>query len=84
MILHYVTDRAYFFIEFPTTFYAKAFGHCDLHTLNVVAIPDRFQERIGEAKVEQILYRLLPKIVVDAEDRRLRKDGVQNLIQFPG
>jgi hypothetical protein len=33
----------------------------DLHTLDVVTVPDRFQKGISEAEIEQVLDRLFTK-----------------------
>ena len=62
---------------------AEALGHRDLHALDVVAVPDRLEERVGETEVHQVLHRLLAEVVVDAEDRRLREDRVQRCGSAP-
>ena len=36
----------------------------DLHTLDVVTVPNRFQKGISEAEIEQVLDRLFTKEVV--------------------
>lgn len=43
-------------------FDAESWG--DLHALDVVTIPDRFQKGINEAEIEQVLDRLFTKEVV--------------------
>ena len=63
----------------PRPFDAEALGHRDLHVLDVVAVPDRLEERVGEAEVEDVLHRLLAEVVVDAEDALLGEDAVQRL-----
>ncbi len=50
----------------------------------MVAIPDRLEHRIGEARVEQVLYRLLAEEVVDAEDILFREIFPQHLVEFFG
>ena len=47
----------------------------------MVAVPDRLEERVGEAEVEQVLHRLLAEVVIDAEDRRLGEHLVQRLVE---
>ena len=74
MVLDHVADRAGLLVEAPRPCDAEALGHGDLHAIDVVAVPDRLQERIGEAEIEQVLHRLLAEIVVDAEDRVLGED----------
>ena len=40
-----------------------------------------FQERVGKAEVEQVLDRFFTEVMVDAEDGRFGKDGMQDLVQ---
>ena len=47
--------------------------HRDLDALDVVAVPEGLQEGVHEAEEEHVDDRPLPEVVVDAEDRRLRK-----------
>ena len=70
MILDDVADGAGLVVESAAALDAEVFRHGDLHALDVVAIPERLQERIGEAEEQHVLDRPLPKVMVDAEDRR--------------
>ena len=76
MVLHDVANRADFVIEAPAALHAEALGHRDLHAGDVIAIPDRFEEGVGEPEIEQVLDRFLAEIMVDAEDGALGKDLV--------
>src|SRR5581483_2842105 len=51
--------------------------------LHVVAVPDRLEERVREAEDEKVLHRLLPEVVIDAEDLRLAEHLVQGRIERP-
>ena len=44
---------------------ADVLGHRDLHVVDVVAVPDRLEHRVGEAQGQQVLDRLLAEVVVD-------------------
>ena len=44
-------------------------GHGDLHVVDVVAVPDRLVQLVGEPQRQQVLDRLLAEVVVDAEHR---------------
>ena len=44
------------------------FGHGDLHVVDVVAVPDRLEDRVGEPQHEQVLHRFFAEVVVDAVD----------------
>ena len=56
---------------------AEALGHRDLDALDVVAVPDRLEHRVGEPQVEQLLEAHLPQEVVDAQELRLVDHRVQ-------
>ena len=47
---------------------AERLGHVDLDVVDVIAVPDRFEQAVGEAEGEDVLCRLLAQEVVDAED----------------
>ena len=41
-------------------------GHGDLHVVDVLAVPERLEDAVGEAQHQQVLHRLLAEIMVDA------------------
>ncbi len=43
-------------------------GHVDLDVVDVVAVPDRLEEAVGETQRENVLRRLLAEEMVDAKD----------------
>ena len=55
--------------------------HVDLDVVDVVAVPDRLEEAVGEAQGEDVVRRLLAEEVVDAEDLLLAEDFVDHLVQ---
>jgi hypothetical protein len=61
MVLHDVAYRADRVVEAAASFDAKALGHRDLHVVDVVAIPDRLEERIGEAETSRFSTDSLPR-----------------------
>ena len=63
---------------------ADILGHGDLHAVDVVAVPNRLVERVGEAQGQNVLHRLFAQVVVDAEHRLLGEDAVDDLIEFDG
>ena len=75
VVLDDVADDAGLLVELAAALHAEALGHRDLHVLDVVAVPDRLEERVGEAEVEDVLHRLLAEVVVDAEDATPREDA---------
>src|SRR5947209_1074913 len=84
MVLYDIAGCPGLFIEFSPAGHAEFLSHSDLHALDVVPVPDGFEKRVGKAEVENVLDRLFAKVMVDAEDSRLGKNGVQDLIQGLG
>src|SRR4029077_12057051 len=56
----------------------------DLRGPAVGSVSGRLEERVREAEEQEVLHRLLPEIVVDAEDRRLVEDAMERRVQGPG
>ena len=84
VILHHVAQRAGFVVELAAIADAKALGHGDLDAADVVAIPDRFENRVGKARVKDVLYRFFAEIVIDAIDVLFRKELMQSSIERLG
>ena len=49
--------------------------------VDVVAVPDRLEDRVGEAKDQDVLDRFLAQVVVDAVDLALVEDLVHLVVQ---
>ena len=75
-----VAQRADGVVEVAAAVDAEALGHRDLHGLDVVAAPQRLEDRVGEPQVQDLLQAHLPEVVVDAEQLRL----VDVLVQLGG
>ena len=56
--------------------------HVDLDVVDVVAVPDRLEEAVGEAQGEDVLRRLLAEEVVDAEDLLLAEDPLDRVVEL--
>src|SRR6185295_15302993 len=84
VVLYDIADRTDFLVEIAAAFHTERLSHRDLHAFDVVAVPDRLEERIGEAEHNEVLDRLLAEIVVDAKDRRLVEHGVEGPIEGLG
>ncbi len=84
VVLDDVAQRAGLLVERAAAFDAEGFGHGDLHIVNVVAVPDRLEDAVGEAEDEEILHSLLAEVVIDAEDLALLEDGVDLMVELAG
>ena len=73
VVLDHVTQAAGGFVKRAAVIHAEGLGQGYLHAGHIVAVPDRFQERVGEAEIKDIHDRFLAEEVIDAEDRVLRK-----------
>ena len=82
MVLDHVPERADRVVEGPAIVDAEVLGHRDLDRLDVLAVPDRLEERVGEAQVHDVLHRLLPEEVVDPEEPLLGEDRGEPVVQL--
>ena len=81
MVLDDIADRARPVVERAPVGDVERLGHVHLDTRDVVAVPERLLERVGEPEVEQVLDRLLAQVVVDPEDPGLGEDLVNGCVQ---
>src|SRR5258706_379020 len=65
VILQYVAERPGLFIKWPPSLYTHGFRKRKLYTLNVVPVPDRFEDSIAETEKENVLHRFFAEIVID-------------------
>ena len=81
MIGDHVAQRAGRLVEIAALLHADRLRRGDLHVIDPVAVPDRFEQPIGEAERHDALDRVLAEKVVDPEDlvlvQRALDDGVQ-------
>ena len=50
VVLHHIPDRAGVIVELSPALDAELFCHGDLHALDVIPVPNRFQKAVGKAK----------------------------------
>jgi hypothetical protein len=60
VVLQDIADCTDSVIEARPSFGSERFGHRDLHAGDVSAVPQRFQDRVGEPKNQQALDGFLP------------------------
>ena len=82
MVLNHVAQRAGAVVITAALFDPERLRRSDLDILHVVAIPDRLEDRVGEAQRDDVLHRLLPEIVVDAVNLVLGKDRFDRLLEL--
>src|SRR3954463_1287268 len=84
VVLHDIARRADRVVEPATVADAEILGHRDLHALHEVPVPQRFEERVGEPEVREVLDGLAPEEVVDPEDRVLGEGAAKHRVQLSG
>ena len=75
VVLHHVAHDAGRVVELPAPLDADLLGHRDLHVVDVLAVPQRLEDRVAEAEHQDVLDRLLAEVVVDAEALALVEDA---------
>ena len=84
MVLHDVAQRADWVVEVAAVLHTEVLGHRDLHGLDAVAIPQRFDDRIREPDVADVHRRLFAQEVVDAVDLPLLQVSTQLVVERLG
>jgi hypothetical protein len=74
VVLNHVAHDTGLLVVSAATFDAYGFGVRDLNVVNVLAIPQRLEDTVGEAKDQQILNRLFAQVVVNAVDLVFMED----------
>ncbi len=78
MVRHHVAQRAGRVVEGAAPADGDGLGDGDLHMVDMLALPDRLEQAVGETQHQNVLHRLLAEIMVDAENLVL----VEHLAQF--
>ena len=81
VVLDDVAHRADRVVEVTAVGDVEVLAHGDLHARDEVPVPDRLEDRVREAQVEDVLDRHLPEEVVDAVELRLVDERVQLRVQ---
>ena len=71
-------------VELDAVVDRQRLGHVDLHVVDVVAVPDRLEQPVGEPERQDVLRRLLPQEVVDTEDLLLVENPVHGVVERLG
>ncbi len=81
VVLHDVAHRADRVVEVPAVGDVEVLSHRDLHGGDELPVPDRLEDRVREAEVEDVLDGHLPEEVVDAVELGLVDERVQFGVQ---
>ncbi len=81
VVLDYVAQAAGALVKGTAAVDAEILRQRHLDARDIVAVPDRFEERIGETEVEDVHDRLLAEEVIDAEDRIFGEDAARDAVE---
>ena len=84
VVLDDVAQSADGVVETAAVLDAEVLGHRHLHVGDVLAVPDRLEDRVGEAQVGDVHHRLLAEEVVDAQDLVLLENLMQLGVELSG
>src|SRR5581483_4854898 len=82
VVLEHVPQTARLLIVPAPMLHAERLRRRDLDMIHIAAVPDRLDDRVGEAEREDILHGLLAKIVVYAVYLFFLEDLVDRLVQL--
>src|ERR1700722_7102463 len=82
MVRHHIAQGARLFIERRSVFDSYRFSSGDLYIVDVVPVPDWFEQRITEAENEDVLHCFFAKIVVNPVHRFFVEYAVHHVIQY--
>ena len=74
MVRHHVAQRPGGVVIAAAAAHAERLRDRYLDMLDMVPVPDRLEQSVGEAKNQNVLYRLLAQIMVDAKNLVFAKD----------
>ncbi len=84
MILHHVAQGAGLVIITGPFLHPHGFSHRHLHMLNIAAMPQRLEQRIGKTQGHQVLHRLLAEIMVNTENLLFGKNRAHGIVDRIG
>ena len=80
MVLDHVADGAGLIVKSASSLDTEVFRHRDLDAFDVVSVPERLHERVRKPEKKHVIYRLLAKVMINAEDRGFIEGAEQNFI----
>src|ERR1700733_3476788 len=78
---HHVAKSAGLLVETNPVADIERLRHVDLHMIDEIAVPDRLEQAVAEAKGENVLRRLLAEEMIDAENLVLGEHLVQRIVE---
>ena len=83
VVLEHVAQHAGLVVVIAAALDLDLLGDGDLHVIDVIVVPQRLEQRVGEAENEDVLHRVLAEIMIDAIDLVLAEHVAEKLIERP-
>lgn len=83
MVLHYVSQRACAVKISSATANALTLSDSNLHVVDIVTIPNRLHQTVGETKHQQILNRFFSQVMINPINLFFLKVAMQVLVELP-
>ena len=84
--MHHIAQSAIVVVISAAFFHADSLGEGDLDIVDVLVVPQRFENHIGETDRRDVLHHLFTQIMIDTEDlifiKRLAQLRVQCIRRF--
>ena len=82
MVLNHVANSAVSIVIGGAVVDTNCLGHGDLDVVDMVVVPLRLEDDIGEAQRHQVLHRRLAEVVVDAEGLAFVEDRAHGAVDL--
>ena len=82
MVLEHVAHRAGTVVVTAPVFHADGFGGGDFHVVDVVPVPERLEQAVGEAQHQQVLHGFFAEVVVDTVNLVFEEVVVDGCVQL--
>src|SRR5438552_3317589 len=84
MIGHHVAQRSCHVKISAAFFHSYGFSHGDLNMINKAMVPDRLKDAVAEAKNQNVLYRFLAQVMINAENLVLSQHFLDLVVKLLG
>ena len=82
VVLEHVAHRAGTVVVTAPVFHADGFGGGDFHVVDVVPVPERLEQAVGEAQHQQVLHGFFAEVVVDTVNLVFEEVVVDGCVQL--
>ena len=82
MVLHHITQGPRRFVESAALLDTEIFDGGDFHVVDIVPVPERFEDAVGKTESQYILGSLFTKEMVDTVNLLFVEDRSIDFVQF--